>query len=355
MDMRNEWTIGDNEGFSDMFYSREESIQSVKDNFDLRRYYTSEGYDIEINGITERCLVQTSSNPLRELNDFRKIHCPITADVKRGYYVKYEGTFWIIDTNVADIDGAYLSARMSRCQYLLRWQNITGNIIERWSYSSDQTKYSNGETGNNIITVGDNQYCLLLPIDEETKLLRRGMRFAVDFEDSDVPDVYALTNRKVNLNNEVYFDRGGTMTITLSFDALNRDKDKQVVLEDGRKVWICDYIPPSTTLPPSDEITDLWAMKIECPNLEIKPTGYPKTLTAILYDINSGETIPNIVYEWNIQSDISEFLSYTINDNVLKLSLSKEYSDFGDEIFVTCSSKHTGQTHTIRLITKGVF
>ena len=145
------------------------------------------------------------------------------------------------------------------------------------------------------------------------------------------------------------------MILTMSLGAFNPDTDKYITLPNGTQAWICDYIPPSTTLPPSDEITDSWAMKIECPNLEIKPTSYPKTLTAILYDINSGETIPNIVYEWNIQSEISEFLSYTINDNVLKLSLSKEYSDFGDEIFVTCSSKYTGQTHTIRLITKGVF
>lgn len=320
MDMRNEWTIGDNEGFSDMFYNREESIQSVKDNFDLRRYYTSEGYDIEINGITERCLVQTSSNPLRELNDFRKIHCPITADVKRGYYVKYEGTFWIIDTNVADIDGAYLSARMSRCQYLLRWQNSTGNIIERWSYSSDQTKYSNGETGNNIITVGDNQYCLLLPIDEETKLLRRGMRFAVDFEDSDEPDVYALTNRKVNLNNEVYFDRGGTMTITLSFDALNRDKDKQVVLEDGRKAWICDYIPPSTTLPPSDEITD--SSVIIAGNTKLK-VGFSRTYTANLSD-NYGNIIEwdDTLYKWKVVSDF--VINQSATGNKIKLFVDDE-------------------------------
>lgn len=355
MNMRDEWTIGNEETFSDIFYNKEESIQSVKDNFDIRRYYTAEGYDLEINGVMERCLVQTSNNPLRELNDYRKIHCPITADVKRGYYVKHEGTVWIIDTNVANIDGAYLSTRMTRCQHLLRWQNPKGDIIERWGYSSDQTKYSTGETGNNTITVGDNQYCLLLPIDEETKLLKRGMRFAMDFEDSEEPDIYRLTNRKVNLNNELYFDRGGTMTVTLSFDALNHDKDKRITLSNGNEVWICDYIPPSTHLLPPDGTTDLWTMKIDCPNLEIKPTGYSKTLTANLYNIDTGERITDVVYEWSIQSDISEFISYTTTDNILKISLSKQYSNFGDDISITCSSKYTGQACTIKLKTKGVF
>ena len=209
MNMRNDLSIGGNESFSDIYYSAVETVQNVKENFDLRRYHSAEGKSIDINGIMERCLVQLPSNPLRELNDYRKIQCPITADVKRGYYVNYENTIWIIDTNVANIDDTYLSARMSRCQYLLRWQNKNGHIIERWAYSSDQTKYSNGEFGNKAVTVGDNQYALLLPIDEETKLLKRNMRFAMDFEDSDEPDIYKLSNRKVNLNNETYFDRGG--------------------------------------------------------------------------------------------------------------------------------------------------
>lgn len=334
MNMRNEWTIGESETFSDAFYSKEESIQSVKDNFDIRRYHTAEGYDIEINGITERCLVQMSSNPLRELNDIRKIHCPITADVKRGYYVKYEDTVWIIDTNVANIDGAYLSTRMSRCQYLLRWQNQNGELIERWGYSSDQTKYSNGQTGNNVITIGDNQYCLLLPIDEETKRLKRGMRFAVDFEDSDEPDIYALTNRKVNLNNELYFDRGGTMTITLSFDALNRDKDKQVVLEDGRKVWICDYRDidsPSPTPPkPSNpnETAVLNATISGTTNIRI---GVTRTYTATLSD-NDGNAVQwdDTKYCWNVVSDFD--VSQTATEN--KISLTVEDEDFIDSSFL---------------------
>ena len=45
----------------------------------------------------------------------------------------------------------------------------------------------------------------------------------------------------------------------------------------------------------------------------------------------------------------------TVVDNVLKISLSKEYEDLGDEITITCSSKYTGQQETIVISTKGVF
>lgn len=288
----------------------------------------------------------------------KKIKSKNSDPFNLGDYIEWNNQIWLVTLLDTD-DKTYHSGYMYLCTVPLRWQNSDGKIIERFAYSEDFTKYSNGTIGNNTITIGDNQYGLTFPIDSETKKLTRDMRFPIDFEDAEKPDIYKLTNRKVNLNNNEYFGRGGTMILTMSYDAFNADEDKRVVMDNGKEVWICNYIPITTPTPPQpstpDETTDLWNMKIDCPNLEIKPTSYPKTLTAILYDINSGETIPNIVYEWNIQSEISEFLSYTINENILKLSLSKEYSDFGDEIFVTCSSKYTGQTHTIRLITKGVF
>lgn len=289
----------------------------------------------------------------------KKIKSKHSTPFNLGDYIEWNGQFWIVTLLDTD-DKTYHSGYMYLCTVPLRWQNSEGKIIVRYAYSEDFTKYTNGTTGNNTITIGDNQYGLTLPIDSETKKLKRDMRFPIDFDDAEKPDIYKLTNRKVNLNNNEYFGRGGTMILTMSYDAFNADEDKRVVMDNGKEVWICNYIPPSTTTPPSepskpDETTDLWNMKIDCPNIEIKPTGYPKTLTATLYNTKTGETIPDIVYEWNVQSSISEYLSYTINENILKLSLSKEYSSFGDDIFITCNSKYTGQTYTIKLITKGVF
>ena len=66
------------------------------------------------------------------------------------------------------------------------------------------------------------------------------MRFPIDFDDAEDPEIYKLTNRKVMLNNNAYFCRGGTMIITLSFDELNDSADKKVVMPDGKEVWVCD-------------------------------------------------------------------------------------------------------------------
>lgn len=319
MNMRNDWSI-EEESFTDIFYNKEETVQNVKDNFDMRRYYTAEGYDIEINGIVERCLVQTSSNPLRELNDFRKIHCPITSDIRRGYYVKYEGSVWIIDTNVANIDNAYLSTRMTRCQYILRWQNKFGDIVERYAYSSDQTKYSNGEYNNGTLTIGDNQYGLILPIDNETKQLKRGMRFAFDFDDADTPDVYKLSNRKIKLNDETHDNRGGTIQMSFSIEFFNKDTDKRVKLPDGKEVWICDY--HSSTVPPDindpdfpNETANLSAEILGNRNLKI---GYPRTYSVKFMNSNGDDvTVSN--FDWNIVSNFQ--IKQTLKLNTIGLSI----------------------------------
>ena len=193
-----------------------------------------------------------------------------------------------------------------------------------------------------------------LPYDEETAELDNGKRVHMSRSNSKCKP-YELTRP----DDVTYgFGKKGVLNIIFTQTQYNQGNDKLITLEDGTQAWICDYIDSSHTTPQPekpDETADLWNMKINCQNLEIKPTGYPKTLTATLYNTKTGETIPDIIYEWNIQSDISEFISYTVVNNVLKISLSKEYEDFGDEIAITCSSKYTGQQETIVISTKGVF
>lgn len=327
------------ESFSDIYHNAQETIDNVRENFDIRRRYTAEGKDIVINGVHERCLVQLSSNPLRELNDYRKIQCPITADVRRGYYVEYENSVWIIDTNVTDIDGAYFSARMSRCQYILRWQDKDGSIVERYGYSSDQTKYSNGESGNSIILVGDNQYGLLVPVDEKTKTLCRGMRFSFDFDDADTPDIYKLTNRKIKLNDEEMYDRGGTMQLSFSFTEFNSDTDKKVTLPNGRTVWICDYKDYSIT-----EESQKYKIDI---SFRGKPVivsgGNAKNFKAILRDEVSD---PNPQFTWSVTTlpGLEKLITHTVRDDgSIDVKVAYDSRLLGTEILLSVSYKNSSQ------------
>lgn len=243
--------------------------------------------------------------------------------VKDGMYIFFENGYWLI-IGFPGTNGIYEKATMSLCQFKLRWQNSEGKIIERWAYSEDFTKYSNGQTGNSTITIGDNQYGLTLPIDNETKKLKRDMRFPIDFDDSEEPDIYKLTNRKVKLNDNNYSGHGGTMTLTMSFDAFNKNTDKRVTMDNGQDVWICNYTNQSSPLPPTpsepNETTDLRCVISGNTNLK---NGYRRTYTATFTD-KDGNSVnwQDIDYQWNMVSNFN--VKQSISNNKIIVSVNDE-------------------------------
>ena len=240
-----------------------------------------------------------------------------------GDYVTWNGQKWLI--TLVDVDEkTWNRGYMYLCTVPLRWQNSEGKIVERYVYAEDFTKYSNGVTGNNTITIGDNQYGLTLPVDEETKKLKRDMRFPIDFDDSEQPDIYKLTNRKVKLSDNQYFGRGGTMIVTMSFDAFNTNDDKKVAMENGQEVWICNYNNSHTSLPPTpsepDETTDFRCVISGNTNLK---NGYRRTYTVTFTD-KDGNPVDwqGVDYQWNVKADFE--VKQTISDNKITVSVNDE-------------------------------
>ena len=255
----------------------------------------------------------------------KKIKSKNSTPFNLGDYIEWNNQIWLVTLLDTD-DKTYHSGYMYLCTVPLRWQNSEGKIIERYVYSEDFTKYSSGITGNNTITIGDNQYGLTLPIDSETRKLARDMRFPIDFEDAEKPDIYKLTNRKVNLNNNEYFGRGGTMILTMSYDAFNAEEDKRVVMDNGKEVWVCNYteVSISSPTPPTsnpNETADLSAEITFKGTQELKIGGNTKTLTGYFID-KDGNTTSDIG-KWEVFA-IDELMPYikpTITDNILKIKV----------------------------------
>lgn len=259
----------------------------------------------------------------------KKIKAKNSTPFNLGDYIEWNGQIWLI-TLIDPNEKTYHSGYMYLCTVPLRWQNSDGEIIERYAYSEDFTKYSSGTTGNNTITIGDNQYGLTLPIDTETKKLRRDMRFSIDFDEIDIPDVYKLTNRKVNLNNNEYFGRGGVMTLTLSYDSFNANEDEKITLKNGKDVWICNYknlkVSQSPSLPlPSfqDEVDDL---KVAIKgNLSLK-IGISNTYKAIV-KINNTNVKWDDAFSWNVISNFD--VKFTSNRNEITV-FTNDRSNIGE-------------------------
>lgn len=234
-----------------------------------------------------------------------------------GDYIEWNGQMWIV-TLIDSDEKTWNRGYMYQCTILLRWQNASGNIVERWGYSEDFTKYSAGITGNDKITVGDYQYGLTLPVDDETKIMKRDKRFPIDIDGVEPPDVYKLTNRKVLLTDDRAFGRGGILIWTLSFAEFNTATDKKVMLEDGSEVWICDYKPPAPLPPDPDETTDLSAVISGKSNLI---NGFSRTYSVEFKDVN-GDIKQDVDFTWNVESDFD--VHQTINGNQIELSVDDE-------------------------------
>lgn len=269
----------------------------------------------------------------------KKIKSRPSEPFNLGDYIEWNNQIWLV-TLIDTDDKTYHSGYMYLCTVPLRWQNSDGKIIERYVYAEDFTKYSNGVTGNNTITIGDNQYGLTLPVDEETKKLKRDMRFPIDFDDSEQPDIYKLTNRKVKLSDNQYFGRGGTMIVTMSFDAFNTNDDKKVTMEDGQEVWICNYNNSHTPLSPTpsepDETTDLKCIISGNTNLK---NGYRRTYAATFTDGHRNVIDwQEVNYHWNVKSNFE--VKQTMNNNKITVSVNDE-NLIGGSFFV---SVYVGET-----------
>ena len=295
----------------------------VKVNSQMTKHFedTYDTEDVLLNGEPFKLMIikDTDGNTFK-----KKIKSPHGRKFNLGDYVQWNDQVWLITLLDPD-DKTWHRGYMYLCTVPLRWQNSDGKIVERFAYSEDFTKYSSGVVGNSTISIGDNQYGLTLPIDRETKKLKRDMRFPIDFEDAESPDVYALTNRKVNLNNNSYFRRGGTMVLTLSLEAFNSNTDFKVEFPEGsgKEVWICDYTSPSTPLPPSspsDETTISKAVITGNENLKI---GFARTYIAELYGKN-GDIVDwdSSIYSLRIVSDFT--IEHDVTDNKIKIFVKDE-------------------------------
>lgn len=294
----------------------------VKINHEMSKHFedTFDTEEVLLNDIPTQLMIikDTDGNTFK-----KKIKSVHGNKFNLGDYVKWNNQMWLI--TLVDVDEkTWNRGYMYLCTVPLRWQNSEGKIIERYVYAEDFTKYSNGVTGNNTITIGDNQYGLTLPVDEETKKLKRDMRFPMDFDDSEQPDIYKLTNRKVKLSDNQYFGRGGTMVVTMSFDAFNTNEDKKVVMENGQEVWICNYNNSTSPLPPTpqppDETTDLRC--VITGNINLK-NGYSRTYTVTFTDEDGNDVDwQNVDYKWKVVSDFD--VKQTATDNKITVSINDE-------------------------------
>jgi len=195
MDVRRKW-IED----SSNYYAKEETISDVKENYDVRRYYSAEGFSTIIDDITTQVIVQSHSNPLNEGKYDKKIHMPIETVVNTGSIVEWEGSKWIIISNIDNLQ-AYKTASMIKSNNTIQFYDSTSTlhtihcIISKGLISLDEQK---------IISTLDSEIAIQISNTDITRQIPMNYVFKIGLRNYTVVNIDDITVNGLLILKMVY-------------------------------------------------------------------------------------------------------------------------------------------------------
>lgn len=296
---------------------RERIVNRLKTNLNNKLQDNPSYKPIKLNGEETHLIINTSTKPY-----YKEFQSLPDQKILAGDYVEWADSIWLV-LNADSDDEVYTDGNLRQCQHRIYWQKADGTIVSRFAYTENASSYSNGETGNNTITLQSNQFMVYLPYDEETAELDNGKRIHMSRSNAKCKP-YELTRP----DDVTYgFGEKGVLNIIFTQTQYNQDKDKLVTLEDGTQAWICDYID-STPTPPSepttpDETEDLFGAISGTKNIKV---NIPATYTAIIFDSDGNESAwDDAVNAWRIVSDFE--VKAEINGNKITITVDDDYED----------------------------
>lgn len=256
----------------------------IGDRIDIRlfgRKYSS------ANGYTTQFEVQVGDKP----------------DIGDYYFEKELNQYWIC-TELHNVNHIHVGGKLTMCNWFLRWQNDTGEVIEYPCNDINSTQYNSGEAGDKTMTLGSAQHMATVQATPDTINIRSPLRFFVS-RDYSIP--FKVTQNDTVAN---YYGNG-LCKITLTQDQLNLEVDRP-------DLGLCDYKEPTPLPPDPDETTDLSAVisgnnKLKC--------GFDRDYI-VEFKNTHGDIQQNVEFTWNVISDFD--VKQTVKDDLLTLLVDDE-------------------------------
>lgn len=250
---------------------------------------------------------------------------------------------YLICTEAFNIDDIHFKGKFTLCNWILKWQNKNGKILEYPCYDINATQYNSGEQSNSHFTVDSSQHMITLPSDENTIELCSPQRFYLD-KATNNPSTYIVTQNDTTSHN---YGKKGLVKLTVFAHPSNPETDNP-------KLGICDYIDMSagsthagTTVekcPVNEQSCRISRAVIEYDTNIIKSGGDSKVFIGKFYD-DKGKEIKGVVPSWTIVSDFDDNDAFReklqlkeFNDNCLSIGIDDDL--YIDEDFkLVCSSE----------------
>ena len=214
---------------------RERDLNSLKNRISRNVGDSLSSSRVTING-EEQDVAIISTNE----NESKKILSLPGETFHLGAIVWWMSAPWMI-VSLDMQDEVYTSAIMTLCNYLLKWKNSKGEIVERWCILEDKNNSgSSGIEDNDRVTLGDARIQVLLAKDEETRQLHRDQRFLIDDEDvTGKGDVVAYEVTKIYRAGNLYRGEGTYRYILEECVRTARDNTELLIAD----YYDEDYIP----------------------------------------------------------------------------------------------------------------
>lgn len=204
---------------------RQRALRATKNNIMRKAPHSLSYKRVLINGVEQEVIILE----IKDDRSSKRICALPCEELPHGGIVDFADGKWLI-TDVNADDEVYASGTMVQCNYLLKWLNDEGNIVERWCVIEDGTKYLIGEYRERIMTVGDARITVTIGKDEDTNALQRGMRFLIDDMDAEEILAYQITKP-----NKLYKVQNGKGVFRFILNEVNATDD------DNFDLRIADY------------------------------------------------------------------------------------------------------------------
>ena len=239
---------------------------------------------------------------------------------------------YLICTEAFDIDGMNYEGKFTLCNWMLKWQDKNGKILEYPCHDMNATQYNSGEQSNRNFTIESSQHMLTLPCDENTVELSTPQRFYLDKAKIN-PTSYIVTQNDTTSYN---YGKKGLVRITVFASPNNSDTDRP-------DLGICDYIDVNAGSKDAGTTVKkpcCMASKavIEYDTTIIKSGGDSQVFIGKFYDDMENE-VTDIAPHWTIICDFSDKLIVEELDKGLSIGIDDDtYID--EEFKIICSDNN---------------
>lgn len=227
---------------------------------------------------------------------------------------------YLICTEVYDINSVHWQGKFTLCNWILRWQDSNGDILEYPCYDMNTTQYNSGEQSNRQFTIGSTQHMITLPYDLNTVSLKTPQRFFLD-RNFVHPTSFIVTQ---NDTTSYAYGKKGLVKVTVT-ECVNNSHTDRIDL------GICDYIDNSEIKFDNVDTGNIVSKSVISYDTKvIKSGGDLQKFSAKFFD-QYGLEVPGIMPRWNVICNFGEHLLVEQDDNYIMIGIDND--DYVDEDF----------------------